>query len=132
MSKTCSPTVLVVDDEVDQLESIRRALVLYGYAPVTLGDPRAALALIQARGAGACDLLFTDLTMPRLSGLELCTRVRALMPALPILAATGHCCTAELGGVRAMGIAVLAKPFSPDQLDAAIRGALASDQGVMP
>ncbi len=126
---TPRPRILVVDDEQHQLDTVCRGLLLYGYDCQGVLSVAAALDALNAQdGAddgGGFDLVLTDLTMPGSSGLELIERVRAAWPQLPIVVITGLAATAELGIVRELQIPLLAKPFSPDTLDATIRRALA-------
>jgi DNA-binding NtrC family response regulator len=52
--------------------------------------------------------------------------LRALAPALPILAITGLGDSDEQAELRALGVRALAKPFTPTELEAAVRAALAA------
>ncbi|MDB5683121.1 MAG: baeS [Sphingomonas bacterium] len=67
----------------------------------------------------AFDLLITDLAMPRISGLELSARVGERWPRLPILLITGF---AEVQDE--LPLAVLTKPFTAEQLQAAVAHAV--------
>jgi len=115
------PLILVVDDEPIQLETICRGLHLFGYRCVGAGDAEKALALLDAWPIA---ILVTDLTMPTISGFELIAQVRRRQPALPLLAITGLALRPEIDDLRAHGVRVLQKPFTPDDLDQAIRETL--------
>ena len=115
--------VLVVDDEPDQLHSTCRSLLVCGYAPLAMDSAQVALALIQ-RSSSVCDLLLTDLMLPGLSGVALCRQVHALRPGLPVVLMTGSANAQLARRLAALGAASLPKPFTPDELDATIRGAL--------
>ncbi|HEX7215445.1 MAG TPA: response regulator, partial [Methylomirabilota bacterium] len=78
--------ILIVDDEPDMLESCSRILSRQGYACVTAGDGRAALAILEREHP---DLLLTDFKMPEMDGLELLRRAHELDPALPVILLTG-------------------------------------------
>jgi DNA-binding response OmpR family regulator len=111
--------VLVVDDESVQLESICRGLFLYGYE--SAGAKNAAEAVRLCR-SGSFDIVVTDLTMPGGSGCELISALREANSRLPVVVITGLALRPEVvQATRVSSIRVLHKPFSPDELDAAIR-----------
>ena len=115
--------VLVVADEPDQLQTMCHSLLVHGYAPLATDSAQVALALIQ-RSSSVCDLLLTDLMLPGLSGVALCRQVHALRPGLPVVLMTGSANAQLARRLAALGAASLPKPFTPDELDATIRGAL--------
>lgn len=112
----------MVDDEQHQLDSVCRGLRLYGFD--AHGVHRVDAAIERLAAGDHFDLLITDLTMPGRSGLDLLQRVRQDWPGLPVLVTTGLAETHEVRAVRALGVPLLGKPFGPDELDAAVRGAL--------
>jgi DNA-binding NarL/FixJ family response regulator len=71
------------------------------------------------------DLVISDQSMPRLSGLELARVLVAEQPQLPVLLCTGFSDELDEAGGRAAGVrSVLLKPVSREAFDAAIRAAL--------
>jgi len=114
-------TVLIVDDEPVQLESLRRGLSLYGYDSVGADGAARAREILDGPGGKVIDILVSDLTMPGCSGYELVHAIRRTRPDLPVLAITGLACAPALAALRAAGVLVLQKPFDPEQLDRAIR-----------
>lgn len=81
--------ILVVDDELDQLESLRRGLRSKGYSVlVALGVPQALDCLHEA-GADI-DLVLTDYAMPVMCGLELLEKIRARYGELPVIMMTAY------------------------------------------
>lgn len=73
------------------------------------------------------DLVIRDQTMPRLTGLELATRMLRSRPNLPIILATGYhpSPSPSPGRVREAGVAeLLMKPFTLETLTDAIRTVL--------
>lgn len=71
------------------------------------------------------DLVIRDQTMPRLTGLELATRMLRSRPNLPIILATGYHPSPSPGRVREAGVAeLLMKPFTLETLTNAIRTVL--------
>ena len=76
-SLTVPPRVLAVDDEEVVCESIRRVLVAEGYDVRTTTSSREGLELIRRE---AFDLLFLDIKMPELDGIELLRAARSVSP----------------------------------------------------
>jgi two-component system response regulator FlrC len=79
-------SILVVDDEEGIREFIAEALE-GEHSTVTAADGEAALGLLAAR---SFDLMFTDLKMPKMDGLTLLQRSRAIDPALEVIVLTAH------------------------------------------
>jgi len=80
-------TILFVDDEEDILTMRARMLSLLGYRVLPVADPEQAL---EALGKERIDLLITDQTMPKMTGLQLAARARALLPDLPVILCSGY------------------------------------------
>ena len=118
--------ILVADDDPTQLETICRGLFVCGHRVAPARSRADAEALLAARGAGAFDLLLTDITRTDDLGRALVEVARAIAPSLPILVITGLTSGPELAALHALGAPVLAKPFRPDELDAAARAAAAA------
>jgi DNA-binding response OmpR family regulator len=119
-------TVLVVDDEPDLCEIIRRMLDGRGYAVLTAGGVVDAVTRCDTH-KGALDLLMTDLRMPDGNGRDLARTIRMRRPETAVLYMSGlppHADQViELVGTES---AVLAKPFTPTELIAAVTAALAA------
>jgi CheY-like chemotaxis protein len=79
--------ILIVDDEPAVQVTIRLLLERAGHSVVTAGDGRNGLAIFAAE---AFDLLFLDIFMPGMDGLETMRRVRELQPLIPIIVMSGH------------------------------------------
>jgi len=118
--------ILFVDDEPSLGSIADRNLRDLGYEPTVMGDPAAALELLR-RTPEAFDLLITDLSMPRLGGLDLARAVRALRPDLPILLATGFVEDIPPGDLAVAGVnATARKPLTKRELGEVVHGLLAS------
>lgn len=115
--------ILVVDDEPTQLETICRGLFVCGHDPCPARSVAEARLLLSACGTPAFDLLLTDISAPDAPGAALVGIARAIAPALPMLVVTGLTHGPGLAAVHALGAPVLAKPFTPAELDAAVRAA---------
>ena len=121
--------ILLVDDEPDLLDFCGAALRPLGYQVATRRDPADALADLQADPAGF-DLLITDLSMPRITGLQLAEELRKLRPNLPIVLITGFSRAIPPEQLSSLGaVRLLAKPFSTGELALAVRQALAQVAG---
>ncbi len=118
--------VYVVDDDHAFLRSMERLLGAVGYA-VRLYSTAQEFFVEQRRGEPECLLL--DLRMPGVSGIQLQDRLLAGGDAIPIVFLSGH---ADLqSGIHAMksgAVDFLAKPFTEDELLAAVSGALTRDR----
>ncbi len=81
--------ILVVDDEVIARELICSAVGKADLEAVGLDDPLAAQRLLKRE---RFDLIFLDVEMPGLTGLELCVKIRAMEPnrSTPIVFVTSH------------------------------------------
>lgn len=113
--------ILVVDDDRGVRTSLERALVFEGYEVTTAGDGVAALDLVDA-GFSAMVL---DVTMPRMSGLDVCRRVRSSNNDLPILVLTArHGTQDRVAGLDAGADDYLVKPFALEELLARLRALL--------
>jgi signal transduction histidine kinase len=107
-------TVLIVDDDALVRMSAERALRAAGYSVLGAADGEHALRLLQQH-AGEIQLLFTDVVMPRLSGVELAIAARVRTPALRVLFTSGYPADALSQREPPQG-PVLAKPYTADEL----------------
>ena len=114
-------TILFVDDEEDIVKMRTGMLSYLGYRLLPATSPEQALSYF-AKGKEHIDLLITDHTMPRMTGLQLATRINAMQPDLPIILCSGYSEAvtpeeAQKAGVRRF----LAKPVDMRLLANAIR-----------
>lgn len=111
-----SPKIIAVDDDQDLLCSIIATLELADLQTIGCADAREALATMQET---RCDLIFLDIGLPDLSGLEMCPCIRAIPKhdLTPIVFLSGQD-TAEnrsLGMFRG-GSDFIGKPFRMSEL----------------
>ncbi len=78
-------TLLVVDDDAANRETLHRLLAREGFDVVHADSGRAALERLRA---GPVDLVLTDLKMPGMSGIDLLKAVRALDPDVEVVVMT--------------------------------------------
>ncbi len=79
--------VLVVDDEANLRKVLAAILRKDGYEVALAEDGEQALAEFEKNGA---DVVISDLVMPKLGGMDLLTRVRALRADVPVIIITAH------------------------------------------
>ena len=106
--------ILLVDDHEGVRATAEAMLSDFGHKVATASDGREALALLSDKNT-AFDLLITDYAMPHLSGCELVRRARETRPALPAIMITGNADAVENADMLE-GIAMLFKPFTPEQV----------------
>jgi two-component system response regulator MprA len=114
--------VLVVDDDPDVRDSLRRSLTFEGYTVTTAADGEQALDSV----AAACpDIVVLDLQMPLLDGLATCRRLREQGNDVPVLMLTARDGTRDrVTGLDAGGDDYLPKPFALEELLARLRALL--------
>ena len=111
-----SGTVLLVDDEAALVKMVQVMLQRMGYEVVACRSGAEALAAFR-REPERFDLVVTDQTMPRMTGVQLARELLATRPELPVILCSGYSETAVVDQARLTGIrGILAKPFNPRQL----------------
>ena len=114
--------VLIVDDEPDARELMKRLLVECGAEVVTAESAENGLSAISA---SAPDVLVSDIGMPNIDGFELLRRVRALERArggkVPAIALTAFARTEDrIRALRAGFQVHISKPVEPSELIATV------------
>ena len=116
-------TILVVDDVPNTVEVLQRNLSSQGYTVLTAPGVAEALSILEGTPV---DLVITDFKMPKASGLDLVRHVRENLKGVEVIMITGY--PSIEGAVTAVKIGAeeyLAKPFTDEELYAAVRRALA-------
>lgn len=118
--------ILVVDDDPTLRAVVRKVLERRGHVVREAADGVPAMKMLRHSRP---DLLITDLYMPEKEGIETIVEARDAFPDLPILAVSGGGTMGPggpLADAEALGAdASLAKPFSVEDLEAAVEGLLA-------
>ncbi len=112
-------TILVIEDDPDIADLLRIHLRDLGYAVERVAEGRAGL---RKALSGHYALVILDLMLPELDGLEVCKRIRAENPYLPILMLTAR--AEELDKVLGLELGAddyLTKPFSIRELIARVK-----------
>lgn len=117
--------VLVVDDEIDVGESLGEIVETFGHRVRVVEGAAAALALVES--GAKIDVIFTDLRMPGFDGVDLAGGVATLRPDLAarVIIVTGDSVAGPMR-LASLGrdIVTLEKPFTPDDVRAALDRAL--------
>lgn len=117
-------TVLVVEDEEALRRLTRRILESRGYKVLEAADGGEAIR-VMASSQTRVDLLLSDVVMPGMSGRELVERLVPVYPWLRVLFMSGYTEDMMLHHrVSELGVAVLEKPFTRDDLARAARSVL--------
>ena len=119
--------ILVVDDEPSLVRIASRMLDRLGYRVTAHTRPAEALADFLER-PGEFDLVLSDLTMPRMTGLDLASLLLERRPDLPILLTSGYSGSLDPEELARLGIRELVgKPFLARTIAEAVARALKRD-----
>ena len=99
------------------MEQLSDALTELGYAPVLVGSAMEALAEL-ARSPEGFDVVFSDVVMPGMTGIELAQEIRRRHFGLPVVLTSGYSPMLSQNG--SFGFELLQKPYSIDQLARAL------------
>jgi PAS domain S-box-containing protein len=110
--------VLVVEDNPDVGEFSRDLLIELGYAATLVTSAHACLARLSQEGA-VYDVVFSDVEMPGMSGLELAARLKLSHPHLPVVLTSGFSHNLYEHGLPDNEL--LHKPYTVAQLEAVMR-----------
>jgi len=114
--------ILLVEDEPAIADTVVYALATDGFAPYWAASGEAALA---AAAGTAFALAIVDIGLPDINGFELCRRLQAAQPALPVIFLTAR--SGEIDRVVGLELGAddyVTKPFSPRELVARVRTVL--------
>lgn len=104
--------VLVVDDDPVVGKSIDRILSSRGYAVISAAGGEEAM---QRLASEDYDVVYTDIKMPGMSGLEVARHIKESRPWLPVVIVTGYGNDANEAEAREIGVSgFLRKPLSPE------------------
>jgi response regulator RpfG family c-di-GMP phosphodiesterase len=126
LAKKSTRTIMLVEDEPENLEMYRTMIENQGYTVLTASNPRECLDLCRSY-TGDIDLLITDVVMPDMNGRELADAVTSVRPTTRCLFMSGY--SAEVitrNGVLVNGINFIEKPFTLQNFAAKIKEVLSS------
>jgi len=120
--------ILVMEDDLNVAKGLKMILGEQGYQVDLEGTGRGAMA---AMGRFEYDLLMADLRLPDIDGMQVVKRLKETKPETQVIVMTGYA-TSSLA-VDAMKLGAhdfIAKPFTEEQIKAAISGALAQQNRI--
>jgi PAS domain S-box-containing protein len=110
--------VLVVEDNADVGSFATQALRELGYDSVLADNADMALAILHGSGEGHFHIVFSDVIMPGMSGLDMGAIIRRDFPHLPVILASGYSHVLAAGGSQ--GFELVHKPYSIEELSRVI------------
>jgi CheY-like chemotaxis protein len=113
--------VLVVEDNEDVGRFSTELLQDLGYGIKWVGNAKEALAIL-AGDELAFDLVFSDVIMPGMNGVELATVIRERYPGLPVVLTSGY--SSVLADNAHRGFELIQKPYSVEALSRILRKAI--------
>ncbi|CAO3352635.1 hypothetical protein [Azospirillum palustre] len=117
--------ILLVDDEDSVRRYLRLVLEEAGCTVVEASDGQEALTRYDEAG-GLFDAVVSDVSMPKMNGLELARALESRNQLLPILFLTGYASRETAAGLTAQeGRQIVMKPVAPERLLGALRDLLA-------
>ena len=118
-----NPRILVVDDELNICQSCSKILAKLDYDISYALNGYDALKMMENE---PFDVILTDLKMSSLGGMEVLRRVKDAYPDTIVIVMTGYASVSSAVEVMKMGaLDYLPKPFTPDELRAIVRQAVA-------
>jgi DNA-binding NtrC family response regulator len=122
--------LLVIDDEEDVRESIRKLFAREGYQVTTAESGAAALEQAKSR---SFDLVLTDLRMPGMSGVETLMGLKRLHPRMPVIVVTGYASHETTDRcLREGAYGYVMKPFELDHLLRLVDEAIVASRATPP
>ena len=114
--------ILIVDDDAIVIQSCRRVLEAEGMEVQTANTVETGEEIL---ATGPFDLMLTDIKIPGQDGFEMIRRAKKIRPDMPVLMMTGYLTPQVIEKGRRLGADNhIAKPFTPDELTAAVRKTL--------
>lgn len=111
---TRSPSILVVEDDLDHATMLSRLLTQEGYVVTTANNGREALDLLARQQV---DVVLADIRMPEIDGLELLDTIRRKVGEIPTVLMTARTGDRwELQSLQRGASDYIAKPFRTDVL----------------
>jgi len=122
MSQTQEGIVLIIDDEETIRDGCRQVLEKSGYVVITTEDGPEGIRIARERRP---DLVFVDLNLPGMSGLEVIDILLEDIPHIVLVVITGYASiVSAVESMKRGAYDYLPKPFTPDQLRAVTKRGL--------
>ncbi len=119
-----SETILVVEDELLLQELVSSLLQKAGYRLLTASDGEQAVEIFE-RHQDEIALVVTDLGLPKMSGLEVVKKLKAMKPNLKVIFASGYLDPSDRPEILTIGVQeFIEKPYVPNELLSKLRATL--------
>jgi DNA-binding NtrC family response regulator len=116
--------ILLVDDEIELVESGIRVLKRMGYQMEGATDPIKALETIRNQ-PHQFDLIICDFSMPRMTGIQLAEEIKRINPGIPIILLSGYSSEMTTGQTKTFAVSdFIIKPVNKNDLARVIRKVL--------
>lgn len=123
MTTTEKEKILIIDDEEEACEFLKRILERHNYIALTAANGEEGLALVKANPDA--NIVFTDIFMPKMDGLEFLQLVRQFNPKAEVIMMTGHTDKqTPVEAVRYSASGYLLKPLEAAEVMGEIKRAL--------
>ena len=120
--------ILFVDDENNIVLTAKKLLENLGYTVIATTNPLHAIEMVKS-GKQRFDLVITDLTMPKMTGIELSKQLLAIEPGLLIILCTGFSAAISREMLEQIGIReIIMKPMITSELAKKIGNVLNADE----
>ncbi len=118
--------ILCVDDDGDSCELLAAALRQLGYTTESTTSPTEALELVLTKDFHA---VISDIAMAEMDGLELCERILAKRPGIPVIVVTGQgSMDSAIGAMRVGAYDFVTKPVDPKLLGLTVGRAVRTER----
>jgi two-component system nitrogen regulation response regulator NtrX len=118
--------ILVIDDEAAIRDSLRMILEYEGYEFLGAATGEEGIGVVERE---AVDLVFLDIKMPGMDGLEVLGRLKKVAESLPVVMISGHATVATAVEATKMGaFDFIEKPLATERVLLTIRNALGFTQ----
>ncbi len=116
--------VLIVDDSPIMRAMLKKALDLSGHAPESVCEASDGVEALERLAEGAVSIVFADIHMPRMNGLELIEQMSndPRYKSVAVVVVSSDATEKHQDQLTKCGVrAILRKPFRPEQIRAVIR-----------
>ena len=121
-------TLLLVDDELENLRSLGEILNRFGYKVIAKPDAQSALSVIR-EGTTTIDLVITNYRMPGMDGLEFLILLKQILPSIPVVMLTAYGAVETYLKSLSLGVfEYVNKPIKAKELGRIVKAALESSE----
>lgn len=122
--------ILVVDDSATMRSMVAKTLQMSGISIGQLYEAANGSEGLEALEKNWIDIVFVDINMPVMSGMEMIDRVRSNpeYANLPIVVVSTESSETRIEEVRRRGISFIHKPFTPERVRGAIQNLVGDPQ----